>query len=105
MAAATGATSSKFVARRLTPVFHAENCTQCMECIASCPDTALPNTAQDIGTILRTAAQNYVADAGQKKNLLGRRGRDRAAAARGHGRSGSSGEGHAGATGRRAGPA
>jgi len=70
MAAATGATASKFVARRLTPVFHAENCTQCMECIASCPDTALPNTAQDIGTILRTAAQNYVADAGQKKHLL-----------------------------------
>ena len=60
MAAGTGATSSKYVARRETPVYIAENCTQCMECITACPDTALPNTTQEIGTVLRTAAQNYV---------------------------------------------
>ena len=33
MAAGTGATQSKYVARRETPVYIAENCTQCMECI------------------------------------------------------------------------
>ncbi len=49
MAAGTGATQSKYVARRETPVYIAENCTQCMECITACPDTALPNTAQDVG--------------------------------------------------------
>jgi len=36
------ATNSKYVARRETPVYIAENCTQCMECITACPDTALP---------------------------------------------------------------
>ena len=41
----------------MTPVFIAENCTQCMECISSCPDTALPNTAQDLTTILTTAVE------------------------------------------------
>ena len=41
MGAASGATQSKYVARRETPVYIAENCTQCMECIAACPDTAL----------------------------------------------------------------
>ncbi len=70
MAPGTGATASKFVARRMTPVFNPENCTQCMECIASCPDTALPNTAQDLGLILRTAAQAYVTDPAQQKVLL-----------------------------------
>jgi len=44
MGAGTGATQSKYVARRETPVYIAENCTQCMECITACPDTALPNT-------------------------------------------------------------
>ena len=39
---------SKYVARRETPLYIAENCTQCMECIAVCPDTALPNCAQDL---------------------------------------------------------
>ena len=48
MAAGTGATSSKYVARRETPLYIPENCTQCMECITACPDTALPNTAQDV---------------------------------------------------------
>ena len=62
MAAATGATASKYVARRETPVFIAENCTQCMACISACPDTALPNTAQDLHTILTTAIDHYVTD-------------------------------------------
>ncbi|WP_320668093.1 2-oxoacid:acceptor oxidoreductase family protein [Prochlorococcus sp. MIT 1307] len=60
MAAASGATQSKYVARRETPVFIAENCTQCMECITACPDTAMPNSAQDIRTILSTAIRNYI---------------------------------------------
>jgi len=70
MAAATGATASKYVARRDVPVFHAENCTQCMECIVACPDTALPNTAQDIDTILRATIRSYVTDAGVREELL-----------------------------------
>jgi pyruvate-ferredoxin/flavodoxin oxidoreductase len=70
MAAGTGATASKYVARRETPLYIPENCTQCMECISACPDTALPNTAQDLGTILATAARNYVSDAGQREMLL-----------------------------------
>ncbi len=60
MGAGSGATQSKYVARRETPVYIAENCTQCMECITACPDTALPNTAQDVATVLRTAINNYV---------------------------------------------
>src|SRR5439155_1493435 len=56
MGAGTGATQSKYVARRETPVYIAENCTQCMECITACPDTALPNTSQDVNTVLKTAA-------------------------------------------------
>jgi pyruvate-ferredoxin/flavodoxin oxidoreductase len=70
VASATGATTSKFVARRLTPVFIPENCTQCMDCITACPDTAMPNTAQEIGTILRTAAKSYVSDPDQRLALL-----------------------------------
>ncbi len=70
MASATGATASKYVARRETPVFIAENCTQCMECIAACPDTALPNTAQDIGTVLMTAARRYVTDPAERRKLI-----------------------------------
>lgn len=62
MAAGTGATQSKYNARRETPVYIAENCTQCMECITACPDTALPNTAQEMATVLKTAAVNYVSD-------------------------------------------
>src|SRR5205823_1771286 len=60
MGAGTGATQSKYVARRETPVYIAENCTQCMECITACPDTALPNTSQDVSTVLKTAAHYYV---------------------------------------------
>ena len=50
MAAGSGDTASKYVARRETPLYIAENCTQCMECIAVCPDTALPNCSQDLET-------------------------------------------------------
>lgn len=66
MGAGTGATQSKYVARRETPVYIAENCTQCMECITACPDTALPNTAQDVTTVLKTAVNNYVTDREQR---------------------------------------
>ena len=71
MAAGSGDTASKYVARRETPLFIPENCTQCMECIAVCPDTALPNCSQDLLTILRTAVLNYVSDAGERRKLLG----------------------------------
>jgi pyruvate-ferredoxin/flavodoxin oxidoreductase len=69
-AAATGDTASKYVARRETPLFIPENCTQCMECIAVCPDTALPNCAQDFATILRTAVTHYVVDSADRSELL-----------------------------------
>src|SRR5688572_22257366 len=69
MGAGSGATQSKYVARRETPVYIAENCTQCMECITACPDTALPNTAQEVGTVLRTAINNYVTDREQRQKL------------------------------------
>src|SRR5437868_290345 len=70
MAAGSGATQSKYVARRETPVYIAENCTQCMECITACPDTALPNTSQEMSTVLKTAAMHYVKDSGEKQKLL-----------------------------------
>jgi pyruvate-ferredoxin/flavodoxin oxidoreductase len=70
VASGTGATTSKYGARRETPVFIAENCTQCMECIAACPDTALPNTAQDVGVVLGTAARNYISDVGERDKML-----------------------------------
>ena len=70
IAAATGDTASKYVARRETPHFIAENCTQCMDCISVCPDTALPNTAQDLSTLLRTAVNHYVAGAADRAKLL-----------------------------------
>jgi len=70
MAAATGATASKRVARLETPVFIAENCTQCMACISACPDTALPNTAQDIATVLETAIDRYVSDSKDRETLV-----------------------------------
>ena len=54
MAAGSGDTASKYVARRETPLYIPENCTQCMECIAVCPDTALPNCSQDLDTVLRS---------------------------------------------------
>jgi pyruvate-ferredoxin/flavodoxin oxidoreductase len=69
MGAGTGATQSKYVARRETPVYIAENCTQCMECITACPDTALPNTAQDVSTVLKTAVNNYVSDIADRRAI------------------------------------
>ena len=71
MGAGTGATQSKYVARRETPVYIAENCTQCMECITACPDTALPNTAQEVGDRARDGGGNYVTDPAERKKLLG----------------------------------
>jgi pyruvate-ferredoxin/flavodoxin oxidoreductase len=70
VAAATGDTASKYVARRETPLFIPENCTQCMECISVCPDTALPNTAQDLSTLLATAVSHYVANPADRAKLL-----------------------------------
>jgi pyruvate-ferredoxin/flavodoxin oxidoreductase len=70
MAAGSGDTASKYVARRETPLYIPENCTQCMECIAVCPDTALPNCSQDLETVLRTAVANYVTDAGERTKML-----------------------------------
>jgi len=67
MGAGTGATQSKYVARRETPVFIAENCTQCMACITACPDTALPNMAQEVTTVLKTAVNNYVSDIADRR--------------------------------------
>ena len=70
MGAGTGATQSKYNARRETPFYIAENCTQCMDCITACPDTALPNTAQEIATVLKTAANYYVTDAAERHKLV-----------------------------------
>jgi pyruvate-ferredoxin/flavodoxin oxidoreductase len=70
MGAGSGATQSKYVARRETPVYIAENCTQCMECITACPDTALPNTSQEVATVLRTAAHYYITDAVERPKLI-----------------------------------
>jgi len=70
IAAATGDTASKYVARRETPLYIPENCTQCMECISVCPDTALPNCSQDLSTVLTTAVNYYVGDAGERSKML-----------------------------------
>jgi pyruvate-ferredoxin/flavodoxin oxidoreductase len=70
MAAGSGDTASKYVARRETPLYIAENCTQCMECIAVCPDTALPNCSQDLETVLRTAITRYVTDTRERQKML-----------------------------------
>ncbi|HVC45610.1 MAG TPA: 2-oxoacid:acceptor oxidoreductase family protein [Terracidiphilus sp.] len=70
IAAATGDTASKYVARRETPLYIPENCTQCMECISVCPDTALPNCSQDLSTLLSTAISYYVADAGERRKMI-----------------------------------
>jgi pyruvate-ferredoxin/flavodoxin oxidoreductase len=70
MSAGTGATQSKYVARRETPVYIAENCTQCMECITACPDTALPNTSQDVSTVLKTALNYYVTSADDRARVF-----------------------------------
>jgi pyruvate-ferredoxin/flavodoxin oxidoreductase len=38
-----------------------------MECITACPDTALPNMAQDVATVLKTAVNNYVTDLADRR--------------------------------------
>jgi pyruvate-ferredoxin/flavodoxin oxidoreductase len=70
IAAATGDTASKYVARRETPLYIPENCTQCMECISVCPDTALPNCSQDLSTLLSTAVSRYVSDTGERRKMM-----------------------------------
>ncbi|HET6208135.1 MAG TPA: 2-oxoacid:acceptor oxidoreductase family protein, partial [Terracidiphilus sp.] len=70
IAAATGDTASKYVARRETPLYIPENCTQCMECISVCPDTALPNTSQDLSTVLSTAVTRYVSDPTERRKMI-----------------------------------
>src|SRR5262249_46665701 len=67
MGARSGPPPPKSAARRETPVYIAENCTQCMECITACPDTALPNTSQDVSTVLKTAVNNYVSDVADRR--------------------------------------
>src|SRR3974390_3939254 len=70
IAAASGDTASKYVARRETPLFIPENCSQCMECITVCPDTALPNCSQELATVLRTAITQYVGDPHERREML-----------------------------------
>src|SRR5215471_19751844 len=70
MAAGSGDTASKYVARRETPLYIPENCTQCMECISVCPDTALPNTSQDLSTMLSTAVTRYISDPSERRKMI-----------------------------------
>jgi pyruvate-ferredoxin/flavodoxin oxidoreductase len=70
MAAGSGRGQSKYVARRETPVWIAENCTACMDCIVACPDTALPNVAQDFDVVFGTAANGYIVDPGQRRKMV-----------------------------------
>ncbi|RMD96310.1 MAG: oxidoreductase, partial [Calditrichaeota bacterium] len=72
IAAGTGASASKYVSRREIPKLIEENCTQCMDCITVCPDTALPNTAQEISTVLHRAISYYVSDEKARAALLNR---------------------------------
>jgi pyruvate-ferredoxin/flavodoxin oxidoreductase len=41
-----------------------------MECISVCPDTALPNTSQDLSTLLTTAVSYYIADPDDRTKLM-----------------------------------
>ncbi len=72
VASGTGATASKYVARRQVPIFIEENCTQCMECITVCPDTAMPNTTQSVATYMVAAANNYVTDEKARARIISR---------------------------------
>jgi len=67
--AASAETTSKYGARRQVPKWIPENCTQCMHCITACPDTALPNTAQNIGQVLDTALYHYVGNAQVRQHI------------------------------------
>jgi len=71
MAAGSGRGASKYVARRETPVWIAENCTACMDCITACPDTALPNVAQDFDVVFTSAARGYIIDPVEREKMLG----------------------------------
>ena len=64
----TGAQMSKYVSRIKVPVYDPYKCTQCMACIDVCPDTALPNTAQSVDTILTKIFTGYVKDEDDQKN-------------------------------------
>jgi pyruvate-ferredoxin/flavodoxin oxidoreductase len=70
VASGTGRFASKYVSRRETPIWIAENCTGCMDCITSCPDTALPNVAQDFDVVLGTAARGYILDEQQRAKMV-----------------------------------
>jgi len=70
MPGGTGATISKFVSRIKTPVYNPYNCTQCMECISVCPDTALLNTSQDIDTVVEKVFSQYVSNDKDRDVLL-----------------------------------
>ena len=70
MAAGTGRAASKYVSRRETPVWIAENCTGCMDCIIACPDTAMPNVAQDMDVVLATAAKGYILDEAERAKMV-----------------------------------
>lgn len=67
--AATGRDHSKFVSRIRVPVYNPYNCTQCLACLTVCPDTALPNTIQDIETILNTLFEGYADNDDDRKVL------------------------------------
>ncbi|MBT3980806.1 MAG: 4Fe-4S binding protein [Bacteriovoracaceae bacterium] len=70
MPAASGARNSKFVSRIKTPVIDPYKCTQCMSCIDVCPDTALPNTSQDLDVVLRKVFGQYVSSEKDRKMLM-----------------------------------
>ncbi len=70
VASGTGSLGSKYVSRRQIPIWIAENCTQCMECMVVCPDTALPNTAQEIKVVINTAVRNYVKNKEGREAML-----------------------------------
>lgn len=70
MAAATGATASKYVARREVPVWDANKCVACLDCLTVCPDTALPSMAQSIETVLKKAVELYVSEEVDRNILL-----------------------------------
>lgn len=70
VASGTGRGASKYVSRREAPVWIAENCTGCMDCIIACPDTALPNVAQDFDVVFQTAANGYILDEGERAKML-----------------------------------
>src|SRR3984957_16993579 len=42
-----------------------------MECITACPDTALPNSSQDVSTVLKTALNYYVTTSDDRAKLAG----------------------------------